>query len=120
MISIVDDDARVREATTNLLRALGFTAATFASAEDFLGSERADDTACLIADVQLPGLSGIELQDRLRAEGKETPVIFITAFPADSVRTCALRGGAIGFLSKPFDTATLIDCIDKALHGRAT
>jgi FixJ family two-component response regulator len=119
MISIVDDDPFVRQATANLVRSLGLVTATFSSAEEYLASDRANDTRCLIADVQLPGLSGIELQDRLRTEGKKTPVIFMTAFPADRVRTCAFKGGATGFLSKPFDVESLIDCLDKALHNRA-
>jgi FixJ family two-component response regulator len=118
MISIVDDDAFVREATINLMRSLGFSATPFASAEDFLASDRVDGTTCLIADVQLPGLSGIELQERLRAEGKKTPVIFITAFPGERIRSSAMSGGAVCFLSKPFDPDSLIDCLDKALHRR--
>jgi FixJ family two-component response regulator len=115
MISIVDDDAIVRDATLNLVRSLGFTGATFASAEEFLESDRVNNTACLIADVQLPGLSGIELQTRLRTQGNPTPVIFITGFPEARIRAQALDAGAIGFLSKPYDAETLIDCLDKAL-----
>jgi FixJ family two-component response regulator len=120
MISIVDDDASVREATANLIRSLGFAAADFASAEDFLKSDRVDDTACLIADVQLPGLSGIELQQQLRDDGNMIPVIFITAYPDERIRRSALAAGAIGFLSKPHDADTLMDCLKKALHGRRT
>jgi FixJ family two-component response regulator len=74
-------------------------------------------TACLIADVQLPGLSGIELQTRLRTVGNQTPVIFMTAFPEVRIQAQALDAGAIGFLSKPYDADSLIDCIDKALHA---
>ena len=118
MIAIVDDDALVREATANLLRSLGLSSANFASAEDFLSSDRVERTACLISDVRLPGLSGIDLQKRLRAEGKRTPVIFITAYPEEQIRKRALAGGAVGFLSKPYDANSLIDCLGKALPGR--
>jgi FixJ family two-component response regulator len=117
MISIVDDDAIVREATLNLVRSHGLTGAAFASAEEFLGSDNMNHTACLIADVQLPGLSGIELQTRLRTDGNQTPVIFITAFPEARIQAQALDAGAVGFLSKPYDADSLIDCIDKALHA---
>ena len=115
MISIVDDDASVREATRGLVRSLGYRAATFGSAEEFLTSERVHDTSCLIADVQMPGLSGLELQSHLIAEGHPMPMIFITAFPEARVRTQALEAGAFGFLSKPFDEENLIACLDKAL-----
>ena len=115
MISIVDDDESVREATRGLVRSLGYRAATFGSAEEFLTSERVHDTSCLIADVQMPGLSGLELQSHLIAEGHPMPMIFITAFPEARVRTQALEAGAFGFLSKPFDEENLIACLDKAL-----
>ena len=115
MISIVDDDASVREATRGLVRSLGYRAATFGSAEEFLTSERVHDTSCLIADVQMPGLSGLELQSHLIAEGHPMPMIFITAFPEARLRTQALEAGAFGFLSKPFDEENLIACLDKAL-----
>jgi len=117
MISIVDDDVIVREATLSLVRALGFTGVTFASAEEFLHSDCVNDTSCLIADVQLPGLSGIELQIRLRAEGSRIPVIVMTAFPDARIRVQALDAGAVAFLSKPCDIEALIDCLDRALHA---
>ncbi len=115
MISIVDDDAVVRQATSNLVRSLGLAAAVFPSAEEFLASDRLRDTACLIADVQLPGLNGLELQNRLRAGGHQTPVVFITAFPNEGARTTALGDGAIGYLGKPYDAERLIDCLARAL-----
>ncbi len=115
VISIVEDDALVRQATSNLVRSLGLTAAAFGSAEEFLASDRLWDTSCLIADVQLPGLNGLELQHRLRAGGYRTPVVFVTAFPDDGVRTSALDGGAIGFLGKPYDAERLIECLARAL-----
>jgi FixJ family two-component response regulator len=95
MISIVDDDESVREATKGLVRSLGYTAATFASAEDFLQSNQVNDTSCLITDVQMPGLSGVELQSQLIAQGNSTPMIFVTAFPEERTRARALKAGAM-------------------------
>jgi FixJ family two-component response regulator len=118
VISIVDDDASVREATKGLVRSLGYAAATFASAEEFLSSDRLLDTSCLITDVQMPGVSGIELQSRLAAEGRRMPVIFVTAYPEERIRARALEAGALGFLSKPFRDECLIDCLEKALDRR--
>jgi FixJ family two-component response regulator len=118
VISIVDDDESVREATRGLVRSLGYAAAAFASAEEFLQSERLHDTSCLITDVQMPGLSGIELQSRLTAAGHRMPVIFVTAFPEERIRVRALEGGACGFLRKPFSDECLIGCLDKALGSR--
>jgi FixJ family two-component response regulator len=115
VISVVDDDASVRAATTRLLKALGFAAHAFASANEFLQSPRLRDTSCLIADVQMPGMSGVQLQEYLIAQGHSTPIIFITAFPEDSIREQAMNAGAICFLSKPFDGARLIECVDRAL-----
>jgi FixJ family two-component response regulator len=117
MISIVDDDRSVREATKGLVRSLGYGATAFASAEDFLQSDRVSDTACLITDVQMPGLSGVELQSRLIAQGNRTPVIFITAFPEERIRARAMEAGAVGFLSKPFNEDHLIEYIHAALNG---
>ena len=105
MIAIIDDDESVREATRGLVRSLGFNADAFASSEDFLQSDRINDTSCLITDVQMPGLSGVELQSLLVAQGRRTPIIFITAFPEERIRSRVLEAGAIGFLSKPFDEA---------------
>jgi FixJ family two-component response regulator len=119
VISIVDDDASVRDAMNGFVRSLGYVAATFRSAEEFLCSERLNDTSCLIADVQMPGLDGLELQGHLIAEGHPLPMIFVTAFPEERIRTRALKAGAFGFLSKPFEEETLIDCLNKAL-GRDT
>ncbi len=115
MISIVDDDASVREATRRLVKSLGLSAVTFASAEEFLQSDRMNDTACLIADVQMPGVSGVELQSLLIARGDRTPIIFVTAFPEERTRARALDAGAVGFLAKPFDEQCLIRHLDTAL-----
>ena len=99
MISIVDDDISVRESTKELIESLGYEALTFASAEEFLESHRISDTSCLITDLQMRGLSGIDLQRRLVEEGRGIPIIFITAFPNDKTRSHVLNAGAIGFLS---------------------
>jgi FixJ family two-component response regulator len=118
MISIIDDDPFVRTATDGLVRSLGYRAATFASAEDYLQSDRINDTTCVITDVQMPGLSGVELQSLLIARGNCTPIIFITAFPEEKVRRRVLEAGAIGFLSKPFDDEHLIEHLQTALRSR--
>ena len=115
LISIVDDDGAVREATKGLMRALGFLAETFGSAEDFLKFERLHSTACLIADVQMPQMSGLELYHRLVASGVPIPTILITAYPDDSVRARALKAGVICYLSKPFNKDDLLVCIRSAL-----
>ena len=115
-ISIVDDDGSVRKATKTLVRALGYTAHTFASAEEFLNSDQIDDTHCLIADVHMPGLSGVELQCRLIRENRCIPVIFVTGCPDESIRSCVLEAGAVGYLGKPYSCAILIDCIETALR----
>jgi FixJ family two-component response regulator len=119
MISIIDDDASVRAATHRLVRSLGYIAHTFASADDFLRSSQLNDTSCVIADVQMPGMSGIELQTFLQTQGHRLPIIFITAFPDENARAQALKAGAACFLSKPFDAGTLIECLDAALKGHS-
>ena len=116
VVSIIDDDASVRIATNRLVRSLGYVAHTFSSADEFLRSTEINDTSCLIADVQMPGMSGVELQIFLRAQGRDVPVILITAFPEESVRMRALEAGAICFLTKPFDGPTLIKCLTTALE----
>ena len=119
MISIIDDDVSMRNATRRLVKSLGLNADTFASAEEFLESDRVNDTACVITDMQMPGLSGAELQSLLIAQGVNTPIIFITAFPEESLRRRALDAGAVGFLSKPFDEGRLINCLKTALGSQA-
>ena len=116
VISIVDDDASVRTATQNLVRSLGYTVHIFASAEAFLQSAQLKDTSCVIADVQMPAMSGVELQSHLRAMGHRLPFIFISAFPEENVRKRALEGGAICFLNKPFDGCLLIEHLHTALE----
>jgi FixJ family two-component response regulator len=117
VVSIVDDDASVRVATHRLVRSLGYIAHTFSSADEFLQSPHVNDTSCLIADVQMPGMSGVELQSVLLAQGRRMPIIFITAFPEESARTRALEAGAICFLTKPFDGPTLVKYLAAAVEG---
>ncbi len=117
VISIVDDDASVREATESLVRSLGYNTATFASAQEYLHSRHVHDTSCLIIDLVMPGMSGVDLQDRLIADGNNTPVIFVTACFDEMVRARALEAGAHGFLRKPFSEESLIECLDSALGG---
>jgi FixJ family two-component response regulator len=115
VISIIDDDEAVREATKALVRSLGYSAVGFASAEEYLCSDRVQDSSCLITDLNMRGMSGADLQDRLLAEGHTTPLIMMTAYPEESVRARVLRAGALGFLKKPFDDDRLIECLEKAL-----
>jgi FixJ family two-component response regulator len=117
VISIVDDDKSVRVALEGLMRSLGHNVSTFGSAEEFLESEKLHDTSCLITDLQMPGLNGIDLQSRLNAQGHRIPVIFITGRPEDNVRTCAMNAGAVGFFAKPVRARSLIECIEKALQA---
>jgi FixJ family two-component response regulator len=117
VISVIDDDASVRAATNNLLSSHGYIVHTFASAEEFLRSTQLHDTACVIADVQMPAMSGLDLLTLLRTQRYRAPFIFITAFPDDSVRTRALKAGAICFLGKPFAGPTLIKCLETALQA---
>jgi FixJ family two-component response regulator len=115
LISIVDDDESIRESTKGFVRSLGYQAATFASAEEFLRSDSVSSTSCLITDVQMPGLSGIELQRGLIAQGVQMPTIFITAFPEEEARARAMKAGALGYLSKPFSEDSLLRCLSTAL-----
>jgi FixJ family two-component response regulator len=115
MISVIDDDAFVREAIDNLLSSEGYLVRTFASAEEFLQSPQLHGCACVVADVQMPGMSGVDLLTHMRAQGYNTPFIFITAFPEDSVRDRARRAGAIGFLAKPFAASDLIKHVEAAI-----
>jgi FixJ family two-component response regulator len=117
MMSIIDDDVCAREATAGLIRSLGYALATYASAEDFLDSDHVNNTSCLITDVHMPGLSGVELYQRLRNDGFAVPTIFVTGQPDETTRTQVLAAGAIAFLSKPFGKQALLDCLKAAsLH----
>jgi FixJ family two-component response regulator len=118
LISIVDDDESVREATKALMRSLGFVAEAFRCAEDFLNSDRVDRTACLIVDVQMPGLSGFDLYRQLVAVGKSIPTILITAYPDEGVRTRALNAGVLSYLIKPFNEGDLLKCLHAVLPNK--
>ena len=115
VISIIDDDESVRAATHNLVRSLGYAVHTYASAEEFLRSPHRHDTSCVITDVRMPAMSGLELQDHLLTSGQNFPFIFVTAFSVESDRARALKAGAICFLIKPFDGDALIKCLEVAL-----
>ncbi len=119
LISVVDDDESVRESIQSLLRSVGFAVKVFASAEEFLKSDCLRDTCCLILDVRMPGMSGIELHHRLVASHSEVPVIFITAHGSDKeTRSRAIRDGAVDYLSKPFSEDALLKAVRKALDQK--
>jgi FixJ family two-component response regulator len=115
MVSIVDDDQSVRDGIVDLVRAIGFDAEAFERAEDFLLSSRLKRTSCLITDARMPGMSGLDLHDRLVASGKPIPTIVITAFPQDADRERALGAGVMCYLAKPVDEDRLIACIKRAV-----
>jgi FixJ family two-component response regulator len=115
VIAIVDDDHSVREALTSLVRSLGYVAMAFECAEDLLKSTRRRNVSCVIADVQMPGITGLELHNRLVTSGKPIPTILITAFPDERSRERALQAGVIGYLIKPFSEDDLLACIRSSL-----
>ena len=115
LISIIDDDESMREAIKGLMRSLGYRVEAVASAQEFLSSRHVRRTSCLIADMQMPGMTGLDLYQRLSTSGKPVPTILITAYPDDGVRKRALAAGVIGYLSKPFDENDLLTCIRSAL-----
>lgn len=119
VISIIDDDASVREATQSLVRSLGYRAEAYSSAEEYLQSDRVRDSSCLITDLHMPGMSGADLQDRLIAHGYRIPIIFMTAYFEERIRNQVMDAGAFGFLRKPFDDESLIECLNKALNEPA-
>ena len=115
VVSIVDDDISVRRSTRRLLRSSGFRAEAFASAEEFLDSESAGATACLILDLRMPGMNGLELQRRLAQNGNPLPVIFLSAHASEEDERSALRAGAVRFLRKPISKEALLSAIRDAL-----
>jgi FixJ family two-component response regulator len=117
VISIVEDDEALGIGTMRLVRSFGFVAHAFPSARAFLRSEQLTETSCLISDIQMPEMSGIQLCDALRARGHNMPIIFVTAFPDDKIRAQALVRGAVCFLNKPFAGETLLRCLDTALKS---
>ena len=116
LISIIDDDESVRRTTTRLIESFGFRAKAFESAENFLGSGHLNDTSCLIVDVQMPGINGLQLQSQLAAADCRIPIIFITAYDDKESRRRAMQAGAIAFLGKPFNDEQLLQSIRLALH----
>jgi FixJ family two-component response regulator len=115
LVAIVDDDELMRSALQGLLKEAGFSVRAFGSAEEFLSSDQHREAACLIADIRMPGMSGLELQARLNAEQLKLPTIFITAHGDARMRMQALRAGAVEFLTKPFDDEVLVECVRAAL-----
>jgi len=117
VVSIVDDDESMRSTMCSFVRSLGPTVYGFASADEFLQSPYLSETSCLISDVQMPNMNGIELQNALIAQGRRIPIIFLTAFPDKTLEVRAMNAGAIAYLSKPFDEHEMITCIGKAIKA---
>jgi FixJ family two-component response regulator len=115
MVAVVEDDESYRVALQRLLKSAGLSVLAFASAEDFLDSGQQHETACLIADIRMPGMSGLDLQAKLNADHCPIPIIFITAHGDEQMRLQAMRGGAVKFLGKPFDCAILLESVREAL-----
>jgi FixJ family two-component response regulator len=118
LVSVVDDDESVRESLPDLLGEFGFAARTFSSAEDFLASDWVDQTRCLILDIAMPGMSGLELQRQLKLRRREIPIVFITAQREETVRRQVLERGAVECLFKPFSDTALLEAINSALHPK--
>ena len=119
LIAIVDDDESLRSALQDLIESDGLSALCFGSAQQFLNSEARQKAACLIADIRMPGMSGLELQAKLKAERYRIPIIFITAHGDAEMRTLAMRDGAVEFLTKPFDNAVLLETVYAAVEDYA-
>ncbi len=117
LIAVVDDDEAIREAVQSLLRSVGLRAEAFASAQDFLQSGRLQDTACLIVDVRMPRMSGLELQQQLTTAHCPIPIIFVTAHGDEETRARAMRGGAVDLLDKPFSDEALLRAVQAALQS---
>ena len=117
LVAVVDDDRSIQSALKDLLDSVGLLSESFGSAEEFLASEQRNQTACLVLDIRMPGMSGLELQDQLKVEGSPIPVIFITAHADTQTKTRAMKAGALEFLSKPFDDEVLLDRVRAALKG---
>ena len=115
VVFVVDDDESVRRALERLMRSVGFDVRVFASAEDFLNQGCQNISGCLVLDVRMPRMDGLELQDRLIASGSQNPVVFITAHDEVSTRTRAMKAGAVAFIQKPFDDQVLLDAINLGL-----
>jgi FixJ family two-component response regulator len=118
LVSVVDDDESVRESLPDLLGVFGFASHTFSSAEEFLASDCVDQTRCLILDIAMPGMSGLELQQELKLRRQEIPIVFITASTDQSVRPQLIEGGAFECLFKPFSDTALLEAVNSALRPR--
>jgi FixJ family two-component response regulator len=118
LLSVVDDDESVRESLPDLLREFGFSARAFSSAQDFLSSDYLDETRCLILDVAMPGMSGLDLQQELNRRGKKIPIIFITGQKDEDIQKQAFEQGAVKFLHKPFSDSALLDAVSAALPAK--
>jgi FixJ family two-component response regulator len=115
LVAIVDDDRSIQSALKDLMESAGLLAWCFGSAEEFLESDQRNQTACVVADIRMPGMSGLELQAKLKAEGSRIPMIFITAHDDTKMKMQAMKAGAIEFLSKPFDDEVLLENVRTAL-----
>ncbi len=118
IVSVIDDDESVRRALDCLLRSLGFISHSFATAGDLLNSPRLQDSDCIVADIQMPGMGGLELQKALRTVGLQLPIIFITAFPDRRIRERAEAAGAVAFLEKPFEAQLIVKSLELAFARR--
>lgn len=118
IIAVVDDDEAIRVALRSLLRSLGYEVRLFEDAPSFLADARMNPPDCVLTDIQMPGMNGLDLQREVRRTMPRLPVIVITAFPEEAIRRQALADGALGFLSKPFDAAAIIRCLSEALGER--
>jgi FixJ family two-component response regulator len=117
MVAVIEDDEAYRVAVQRLVKSAGFSVQSFASAEDFLNSGRQRETGCLITDIRMPGMSGLDLQSKLNSDHCPIPTIFITAHSDEKMRLQAMRGGAVKFLPKPFDGETLLEAVRVALEN---
>jgi FixJ family two-component response regulator len=118
LLSVVDDDEMLRESLPDLLREVGFEARAFSSGQEFLSSKYVVETRCLILDVAMPGMSGLDLQEELKRRGQAIPIVFITGQKDEYIRKQALRKGAVKFLYKPFSDSVLLDAVNEALSGK--
>jgi len=118
LLSVVDDDEMLRESVPDLLREFGFAARAFSSGQEFLSSSYVEKTRCLILDVAMPQMSGLDLQSELRRRGYSIPTIFITGQKDEEIRERAFRQGAVSFLYKPFSDSALLDAVNEALSGK--
>ena len=117
LLSVVDDDEMLRESLPDLLREFGFSAQAFSSGQEFLSSNYVDETRCLILDVAMPGMSGLEVQEELKRRGRAIPIIFITGQKDEDIRKQALRQGAVNVLYKPFSDSALLEAVNAAVSG---